>query len=1023
MNTKITGLLVGLLVSGNLLAADIELTAYPGQPTGSNLSVTLPSLPPSADVLFSFDVTGSMGGVIDTAKANAISLMTALQATGVSFHFGVSSFGDYPGSYNSCGYSNTYGGYYPGYPSDYPYRLDQAMTTNLTAVSTAISSLQLTPGIDGPESYTRALYESYADTNVTWRSGAKQVLVNFGDSVPHDCNINAGIPGKGTAVVSTGGDPGRDGIMGTSDDLVLQTVLSGMASNHVVLLAARVSSYVFTDSYFEYWSNWTARTGGKAFQSTNTSLINDLRHEITNSLAITCVSNLHPVVEPPAFSAWLTATPSAYAQICSGELRNFNLAITPPAGTPGGDYSFTVHVLDEQGVAYVDKSILIHVASPLALPMALNNSNLNWSTAPSLPWFGQTNASHDSVASGRSYFIGDGQQSSLTSAANGPGTLTFWWKVSSQTNADVLSFFGYGGGTTSLTVQVSGETGWRPFSAFLPGGLQTMVWTYAKDASQSAGLDAGFVDQVSFVPGATPPFIIANPVSLRIPGDIPVSFSVQADGTPVLAYQWRHNGTNIPGATSSVLTLPAPACGDAGAYSASVSSPYGTTNSADAFLSFTVPSIVTHPVSQLVSGSAPVTFSALAIGTPVLAYQWCRNGADIPGATMKAFTIPAPGCDDAGIYSVRVSSLCGSTNSANAALTFVPMVVRGDNSQGQTELPSGGTNLVAVAAGSWHNLGLDASRTVLAWGNDDAGQCKVPAGLSNALAIAAGGYHSLAIRADGSVVAWGANDYHQTNVPAAVTNVIAISAGAWHSLALRRDGTVKAWGDNSWAQSSVPAELSGVLAMASGGNHSLALRTNGTVVAWGENTDAEGKNVGQSIVPTGLTDVVAIAAGDYHSLAVRSDGTVVAWGDNSQGQSGVPLGLSNVVAVAAGGAHSLALKADGTVSAWGANWNGQCNLASTPANVVGLAAGEEHSLLLSTCRLPTPELLNPVRTPRTFSFLIQTLDRKHYALDFKDSLLATNWSPVSTNAGNGALELLTDRAAATTQRYYRVRQW
>jgi hypothetical protein len=73
--------------------------------------------------------------------------------------------------------------------------------------------------------------------------------------------------------------------------------------------------------------------------------------------------------------------------------------------------------------------------------------------------------------------------------------------------------------------------------------------------------------------------------------------------------------------------------------------------------------------------------------------------------------------------------------------------------------------------------------------------------------------------------------------------------------------------------------------------------------------------------------------------------------------------------------------------------------------------------------VPIPELVNPVRTPTTFSFLIQTLARNHYALDFKDSLAATNWSSISTNAGNGALELLTDRAATASRRYYRVRQW
>jgi hypothetical protein len=214
-----------------------------------------------------------------------------------------------------------------------------------------------------------------------------------------------------------------------------------------------------------------------------------------------------------------------------------------------------------------------------------------------------------------------------------------------------------------------------------------------------------------------------------------------------------------------------------------------------------------------------------------------------------------------------------------------------------------------------------------------------------------------------------------------------------------------------------------VVAIAAGGNHSLALQTNGTVVAWGENTDAEGSFVGQSIVPTDLAGVVAIAAGEYHSLAVRADGTVVAWGDNSRGQISVPVGLSNVVAVAGGGAHSLALNADGTVAAWGANWSGQCNMPSGLGNIVGLGAGEDHSLALPAGSFPVPQLLSPARQGSRFSVLVQTLNRQNYALEFKNSLTATNWNLAATNSGNGALRQLSDLTATTPQRYYRMRQW
>ena len=200
-------------------------------------------------------------------------------------------------------------------------------------------------------------------------------------------------------------------------------------------------------------------------------------------------------------------------------------------------------------------------------------------------------------------------------------------------------------------------------------------------------------------------------------------------------------------------------------------------------------------------------------------------------------------------------------------------------------------------------------------------------------------------------------------------------------------------------------------AVAAGGNHSLALKADGTVVAWGENTDAEGYVAGQSVVPWGLTNVVAIAAGEYHSLALKADGTVVAWGDNSQNQCSIPEGLTNVVAVAGGGAHSLALRADGAVMAWGANWNGQCDIPPGLVPAVGIAAGGYHTVVLLEGVMPVPRLMNPARKGDRFSVLLQTLNRKNYALEYKDSLTETNWTTLSTNAGNGALRTLADPSA------------
>jgi uncharacterized repeat protein (TIGR02543 family) len=272
------------------------------------------------------------------------------------------------------------------------------------------------------------------------------------------------------------------------------------------------------------------------------------------------------------------------------------------------------------------------------------------------------------------------------------------------------------------------------------------------------------------------------------------------------------------------------------------------------------------------------------------------------------------------------------------------VVAWGWNGYGQTDVPPGMTNVVAVVAGGYHSLALQSNGVVVAWGDNSYGQTNVPPGLSNVVAIAAGGLHSLALLSRGTVAAWGWNAYGQTNVPRGLSSVAAIAAGGDHSLALRSNGTVVAWGYNSSGQTNVPPGLSNVVAIAGGNSDSLAL-SNGSVLAWG--TYWNGSAEVPMTVPAGLSNVVAIAAGGDHSLALRSDGTVVAWGYNNSGQTNVPPGLSNVVAIAAGDSDSLAVQSNGVVVAWGDNSYGQTNVPPVLSNVVAIAAGYYHNLAIT----------------------------------------------------------------------------
>ncbi len=81
-----------------------------------------------------------------------------------------------------------------------------------------------------------------------------------------------------------------------------------------------------------------------------------------------------------------------------------------------------------------------------------------------------------------------------------------------------------------------------------------------------------------------------------------------------------------------------------------------------------------------------------------------------------------------------------------------------------------------------------------------------------------------------------------------------------------------------------------------------------------------------------------------------------------------------------------------------------------------------HTVALVTGTQPVPRLLSPALQGSQFRSLAQTLNRKDYVLECKDSLLAS-WRVLSTNAGNGALKLLCDPSATNTHRFYRMSEW
>lgn len=139
-------------------------------------------------------------------------------------------------------------------------------------------------------------------------------------------------------------------------------------------------------------------------------------------------------------------------------------------------------------------------APPDPLGAALDNTALAFGTDGNASWFVQSDEFHSGRSAARSGAVGDGEASRLTTEVSGEGTLSFWWKVSSEQGYDKLAVSVDG----TEIAKISGERGWVQKTISVTGnGTHTVVWTYYKDSSVSNGFDCGWVDEVAWTSATT----------------------------------------------------------------------------------------------------------------------------------------------------------------------------------------------------------------------------------------------------------------------------------------------------------------------------------------------------------------------------------------------------------------------------------------------------------------------------------------------------------------------------------------
>ena len=252
------------------------------------------------------------------------------------------------------------------------------------------------------------------------------------------------------------------------------------------------------------------------------------------------------------------------------------------------------------------------------------------------------------------------------------------------------------------------------------------------------------------------------------------------------------------------------------------------------------------------------------------------------------------------------------------------------------------TDIIQVAAGYSHTVGLKSDGTVVAVGygyagGEDEKQPWEVDGWANISQVAGGGFYTVGLESDGTVVAVGYNYDGQCDV-GSWTDIVQVAAGSFHTVGPRSDGTVVAAPDDKDCSQCEVGNWTDIVQVAAGTFHTVGLESDGTVVSVGDNDDGE-CNVGN------WTDITQVAAGNSYTVALKNDGTVVGAGYNGDGQCDVA-DWTDIIQVAAGGEHTVGLKADGTVVALGNNEHGQCDVGNW-TDITQVAAGQWHTVGLT----------------------------------------------------------------------------
>ena len=212
------------------------------------------------------------------------------------------------------------------------------------------------------------------------------------------------------------------------------------------------------------------------------------------------LTNRSPIAQTWSASAsanWLTLN-AAGGTLASNAAVPITASLNAQAQSLPAGYYTTLLIFSNQTQGTV-MTQSVDLAVGIDFCDAVEACGSSWTFGGTAPWFYQTNVTHDGLDAAASGAITNSQESWMQTEFAGPGTLSFWWKASSESGWDYLEFWIDG----VLTNRISGEVDWQQQAFTLGDGAHSFRWRYAKDPSASSGSDRGWVDLVSWAVART----------------------------------------------------------------------------------------------------------------------------------------------------------------------------------------------------------------------------------------------------------------------------------------------------------------------------------------------------------------------------------------------------------------------------------------------------------------------------------------------------------------------------------------